>query len=133
MINCEFGVFLDLGNCVGKIQCKGPKKRLNLFTAVNEAMRTALAADEKALVFGEDVAFGGVFRWYIMVQQTLASVNLFCARLAVDVLFLTKVLCVMLLCGTALWIYVNNLGLIACLTPRCVNKVLLVSQSDWLL
>lgn len=35
---------------------------MNLFQAVNDALRTALAADERVLVFGEDVAFGGVFR-----------------------------------------------------------------------
>lgn len=36
--------------------------RMNLFTAVNDAMRIALRTDETAIVFGEDVAFGGVFR-----------------------------------------------------------------------
>jgi hypothetical protein len=35
---------------------------LNLFQSVNEAMRIAMETDEKTLVFGEDVAFGGVFR-----------------------------------------------------------------------
>ena len=35
---------------------------MNLFTAVNHAMDIALATDESAIVFGEDVAFGGVFR-----------------------------------------------------------------------
>lgn len=38
------------------------KKRINLFTAINEAMRIALEKDDSAIVFGEDVAFGGVFR-----------------------------------------------------------------------
>lgn len=37
-------------------------KRINMFTAINEAMRTALETDETAIVFGEDVKFGGVFR-----------------------------------------------------------------------
>ncbi|KAJ3348676.1 hypothetical protein HDU91_006518 [Kappamyces sp. JEL0680] len=37
-------------------------KKLNLFQAVNESLATALETDEKAVVFGEDVAFGGVFR-----------------------------------------------------------------------
>lgn len=37
-------------------------KRLNLFQAVNAALRDALSSDEKVLLFGEDVAFGGVFR-----------------------------------------------------------------------
>jgi len=33
-----------------------------MFTAINNAMDIALAADESTLLFGEDVAFGGVFR-----------------------------------------------------------------------
>uniref|UniRef100_A0A7S0WVT6 3-methyl-2-oxobutanoate dehydrogenase (2-methylpropanoyl-transferring) n=1 Tax=Chlamydomonas leiostraca TaxID=1034604 RepID=A0A7S0WVT6_9CHLO len=39
-----------------------PTKRLNLCNAVNDALHTVLDADPKACVFGEDVAFGGVFR-----------------------------------------------------------------------
>lgn len=37
-------------------------RRLNYYSAVNEALRIALESDEKACIFGEDVAFGGVFR-----------------------------------------------------------------------
>lgn len=40
----------------------GTTKRMNLFQAINNALDTALAADESVLLFGEDVAFGGVFR-----------------------------------------------------------------------
>ena len=35
---------------------------MNLFTAVNNALQIALATDDSAILFGEDVAFGGVFR-----------------------------------------------------------------------
>lgn len=35
---------------------------MNLFTAINDAMRIALETDPGAIVLGEDVAFGGVFR-----------------------------------------------------------------------
>lgn len=41
---------------------KGQTKRINLYTAVNEALRHALQTDERILVFGEDIQFGGVFR-----------------------------------------------------------------------
>ena len=41
---------------------KGQTKRINLYTAINEALRYALQTDERVLVFGEDVQFGGVFR-----------------------------------------------------------------------
>ena len=37
-------------------------ERMNLFTAINNAMSIALQTDDSAVVFGEDVAFGGVFR-----------------------------------------------------------------------
>lgn len=37
-------------------------EKMNLFTAINDAMSIALKTDESAILFGEDVAFGGVFR-----------------------------------------------------------------------
>eukprot|EP00189_Rhodosorus_marinus_P003459 CAMPEP_0113959776 /NCGR_PEP_ID=MMETSP0011_2-20120614/4338_1 /TAXON_ID=101924 /ORGANISM="Rhodosorus marinus" /LENGTH=344 /DNA_ID=CAMNT_0000971137 /DNA_START=396 /DNA_END=1430 /DNA_ORIENTATION=+ /assembly_acc=CAM_ASM_000156 len=37
-------------------------KRMNLCAAVNDALRTTLKKDDSSIVFGEDVAFGGVFR-----------------------------------------------------------------------
>ncbi|KAG0086251.1 hypothetical protein BGZ93_000217 [Podila epicladia] len=40
----------------------GETKKMNTFQAVNDAMGIALATDDTACVFGEDVAFGGVFR-----------------------------------------------------------------------
>ena len=40
----------------------GPSTRLNLYQSVNSALRTALSTSNKVLCFGEDVAFGGVFR-----------------------------------------------------------------------
>ena len=38
------------------------KTKMNLFTAINSAMQTALETDPSTIVFGEDVGFGGVFR-----------------------------------------------------------------------
>ncbi|KAI7866715.1 thiamine diphosphate-binding protein [Spinellus fusiger] len=37
-------------------------KKMNLFQAVNDAMSIALSTDNTAVLFGEDVSFGGVFR-----------------------------------------------------------------------
>ncbi|KAJ2661508.1 hypothetical protein IWW48_002375 [Coemansia sp. RSA 1200] len=37
-------------------------QKMNMCQAINDAMRIVLATDETAVVFGEDVAFGGVFR-----------------------------------------------------------------------
>lgn len=35
---------------------------MNMFSAVNDALRVALRTDKRSVLFGEDVAFGGVFR-----------------------------------------------------------------------
>lgn len=40
----------------------GTTSRINLFSAVNAALAHALRSDDRVLLFGEDVAFGGVFR-----------------------------------------------------------------------
>eukprot|EP00977_Amphora_coffeiformis_P011460 scaffold2767_cov177-Amphora_coffeaeformis.AAC.34 len=40
----------------------GETTKMNLFTAINDAMSIAMRTDDTAIVFGEDVAFGGVFR-----------------------------------------------------------------------
>lgn len=40
----------------------GTTSRLNLFQSINSALSTALRNDPSVLLFGEDVAFGGVFR-----------------------------------------------------------------------
>jgi 2-oxoisovalerate dehydrogenase E1 component beta subunit len=39
-----------------------PTEKMTMFAAINDALRVALASDPHAVVFGEDVAFGGVFR-----------------------------------------------------------------------
>ena len=44
------------------VSANSTSKRINLFQAVNAALRDALSTDEKVLLFGEDLAFGGVFR-----------------------------------------------------------------------
>ncbi|CAO3681420.1 unnamed protein product [Umbelopsis ramanniana] len=40
----------------------GETEKMNFFQAINNALSIALATDETAVVFGEDVSFGGVFR-----------------------------------------------------------------------
>lgn len=52
-------------------------KRINLFQAVNAALRDALSADEKVLLFGEDVAFGGVFRCSTDLANEFGSERVF--------------------------------------------------------
>eukprot|EP00617_Octactis_speculum_P018704 CAMPEP_0185751696 /NCGR_PEP_ID=MMETSP1174-20130828/10459_1 /TAXON_ID=35687 /ORGANISM="Dictyocha speculum, Strain CCMP1381" /LENGTH=322 /DNA_ID=CAMNT_0028428775 /DNA_START=116 /DNA_END=1084 /DNA_ORIENTATION=+ len=50
---------------------------MNLFTAVNDAMRVALKTDRSAVVFGEDVAFGGVFRCTMGLRDEFGSDRVF--------------------------------------------------------
>ena len=50
---------------------------MNLFTAVNDAMRIAMRTDDSAVVFGEDVAFGGVFRCSMGLKEEFSSARVF--------------------------------------------------------
>ncbi|KAJ6016094.1 2-oxoisovalerate dehydrogenase subunit beta [Penicillium herquei] len=52
-------------------------KRLNLFQAINSALRTALTTSDKVLLFGEDVAFGGVFRCSMDLQTEFGTDRVF--------------------------------------------------------
>ncbi|GME23608.1 2-oxoisovalerate dehydrogenase subunit beta [Neofusicoccum parvum] len=51
--------------------------RQNLFQAVNAALRHALTTDDRVLVFGEDVAFGGVFRCSMGLANDFGSERVF--------------------------------------------------------
>ena len=52
-------------------------ERLNLFQAVNAALRHALRTSEKVILFGEDVAFGGVFRCSVNLLDEFGSHRVF--------------------------------------------------------
>ena len=52
-------------------------KRLNLFQAINSALTHALRTDDRVLVFGEDVAFGGVFRCSMNLATEFGSERVF--------------------------------------------------------
>lgn len=52
-------------------------KSLNLYQAVNAALRTALSKSDRVLLFGEDVAFGGVFRCSMELQSEFGSERVF--------------------------------------------------------
>ncbi|KAF4959298.1 hypothetical protein FGADI_1741 [Fusarium gaditjirri] len=55
----------------------GPTKKMNLFQAINDAMGIALAEDESVVIFGEDVAFGGVFRCTMNLAETHGAERVF--------------------------------------------------------
>ncbi|KAA8916113.1 hypothetical protein TRICI_001764 [Trichomonascus ciferrii] len=50
---------------------------MNLYQAVNDALRTALETDEQMVLFGEDVAFGGVFRCTMGLQEQFGASRVF--------------------------------------------------------
>lgn len=52
-------------------------KKMNLFTALNNAMDIAMKTDDKAVVFGEDVAFGGVFRCTVDLKEKYGEDRVF--------------------------------------------------------
>lgn len=54
-----------------------PMIRQNLFQAINGALTNALRSDERVLVFGEDVAFGGVFRCSMNLATDFGSERVF--------------------------------------------------------
>jgi transketolase C-terminal domain/subunit len=54
-----------------------PTTKMNLFTAVNDAMRIALKTDDTAVVFGEDVGFGGVFRCATGLREEFGADRVF--------------------------------------------------------
>lgn len=46
----------------------GATKKMNMYQAINNAMDIAMKQDDSAIVFGEDVGFGGVFRCSLDLQ-----------------------------------------------------------------
>uniref|UniRef100_A0AC34FAP1 Transketolase-like pyrimidine-binding domain-containing protein n=1 Tax=Panagrolaimus sp. ES5 TaxID=591445 RepID=A0AC34FAP1_9BILA len=55
----------------------GETSSMNLCQAVNNAMYTAMENDKTACVFGEDVAFGGVFRCSLGLQDKFGKDRVF--------------------------------------------------------
>ncbi|KAF2485409.1 thiamine diphosphate-binding protein [Neohortaea acidophila] len=55
----------------------GTTSRINLYQAINAAMAHALRTDQRVLVFGEDVAFGGVFRASMGLQTEFGDDRVF--------------------------------------------------------
>eukprot|EP01090_Pellita_catalonica_P023035 TRINITY_DN9218_c0_g1_i2.p1 TRINITY_DN9218_c0_g1~~TRINITY_DN9218_c0_g1_i2.p1 ORF type:complete len:377 (-),score=53.00 TRINITY_DN9218_c0_g1_i2:19-987(-) len=50
---------------------------MNLVSAINDAMDIALKTDDSAILFGEDVAFGGVFRASVDLRERYGSDRVF--------------------------------------------------------
>ena len=68
LVRCQFST-TDISNM--------PTKKMNLFTAINDGMRVALQTDKTAIVFGEDVGFGGVFRCATGLREEFGADRVF--------------------------------------------------------
>lgn len=55
----------------------GDRTKMNMFTAINNAMDIALAADDSTILFGEDVGFGGVFRCSLNLRNKYGADRVF--------------------------------------------------------
>lgn len=58
----------------------GPKVKMNMFQAINNALDLSLQNDESAVLFGEDVAFGGVFRCSMNLQVIVKFAGTVCGK-----------------------------------------------------
>lgn len=55
----------------------GPRQQMNMFQAINNAMEIAMESNDKSMVFGEDVAFGGVFRCSMGLREKFGPDRVF--------------------------------------------------------
>ncbi|KAK3739011.1 hypothetical protein QZH41_010487 [Actinostola sp. cb2023] len=55
----------------------GETKKINLFQSLTNAMDIALESDPTAVIFGEDVAFGGVFRCTVGLREKYGKDRVF--------------------------------------------------------
>lgn len=50
---------------------------MNMFQAVNDALDIAMKTDKSAIIFGEDVGFGGVFRCTLGLREKYGKERVF--------------------------------------------------------
>jgi len=79
--------FRSFSNNIKKLKLNQNKKyyhksntrftQMNLFTAINDALRIALEKNPNSAIFGEDVAFGGVFRCTVGLREKFGPERVF--------------------------------------------------------
>ncbi|KAE9392874.1 pyruvate dehydrogenase [Gymnopus androsaceus JB14] len=52
-------------------------RKMNVYQSIRDALSTALSSDESTIVFGEDVAFGGVFRCTLGLSEEFGRDRVF--------------------------------------------------------
>ena len=64
---------------LNEIKLKNPDKKtkINLWGAIRDAMDIAMGSDSSAILFGEDVKFGGVFRCSMGLMDTYGNDRVF--------------------------------------------------------
>jgi 2-oxoisovalerate dehydrogenase E1 component beta subunit len=67
----------SLASSTSSYPTTSPSKRLSLHQAINSALSTALSTSDRVLLFGEDVAFGGVFRCSMNLATEFGSSRVF--------------------------------------------------------
>ncbi|CAO1366416.1 unnamed protein product [Diamesa serratosioi] len=60
-----------------KAPIEGETLKMNMFQSINNALDLALEKDDSTLLFGEDVAFGGVFRCSLNLQKKYGADRVF--------------------------------------------------------
>ncbi|XP_043802905.1 2-oxoisovalerate dehydrogenase subunit beta, mitochondrial [Apis laboriosa] len=55
----------------------GETEKMNMYQAINNGLRIAMTKDPNAVIFGEDVGFGGVFRCTINLQKEFGKERVF--------------------------------------------------------
>ncbi|KAJ2080012.1 2-oxoisovalerate dehydrogenase subunit beta 2, mitochondrial [Coemansia sp. RSA 988] len=56
---------------------EGETRKMNMCQAINDALRLVLVTDNTSVVFGEDVAFGGVFRCSVGLADEFGTERIF--------------------------------------------------------
>ena len=69
---------------VAELKLKNPEKRekLNLWSTIVHTLDMALATDDSAIIFGEDVKFGGVFRCTMGLNEKYGTDRVFSTPLS---------------------------------------------------
>jgi len=57
----------------GATEPTGPATEMTMVAAINDALSIAMASNPKSILFGEDVAFGGVFRASVGLQEKFGA------------------------------------------------------------
>uniref|UniRef100_A0A673VN45 2-oxoisovalerate dehydrogenase subunit beta, mitochondrial n=1 Tax=Salmo trutta TaxID=8032 RepID=A0A673VN45_SALTR len=78
VVNARFFVWWQFNRSIKFSQLLvGPTAKMNLFQSVTSALDNTLASDPTAVIFGEDVAFGGVFRCTVGLRDKYGKDRVF--------------------------------------------------------